>query len=101
MADFLPLVVSFPGRRPILVSSLADAEATLGSDWPDRAAASYLHAARLLAEARSGACKPRVAFEAYRIAAGRQHLLVDTDRSAALQVLDALAAESIVVPPER
>ncbi|WP_181179812.1 DUF982 domain-containing protein [Mesorhizobium sp. B2-7-1] len=101
MPDFLPLTVKFPGSsQPTVVCNLAEAAATLGKRWPNRASNDYVRAADLLGKAMAGDCAPRVAFEAYRIAAGQQRLLMDTSRSAALQVLDSLAGESMVVSPD-
>lgn len=100
MTDFIPLMIRFPGRRPIFVATVAEAAATLGLNWPNPRNPAYLRAADLLAKAEAGICKPRVAFEAYRIAVARQGLLLDSSRSSALQVLDTLAADSLVVPPQ-
>ncbi|MGX8008870.1 DUF982 domain-containing protein [Mesorhizobium sp. ORM8.1] len=100
MTDFLPLTVGFLGRRPVVVATVADAAATLDLNWPDPRNPAYLRAAELLGKAQAGVCQPRVAFEAYRIAVARQGLLMDSSRSSALQVLDSLAAESLVVPPQ-
>lgn len=100
MTDFLPLIVGFPGRRRTFVATVAEAAATLDLNWPDPRDPAYLRAAELLGKAQAGVCQPRAAFEAYRIAAARQGLLMDNSRSSALEVLDFLAAESLVVPPQ-
>ncbi|RUW88282.1 MAG: DUF982 domain-containing protein [Mesorhizobium sp.] len=61
----------------MLISNVAEAAATLSKTWPDRTNAAYVNAASLLSKTIAGTCRPKVAFEAYRIAAGRQGLLLD------------------------
>lgn len=74
----------------MVVSSIPDAQKALACQWRNKEAATYHEAARLLAAAKDGICKPAVAFDAFRNAASKQGLLQPTKPSTALGMLDDL-----------
>lgn len=100
MPDSLPVTLRSPGGPTVVVTTVPQAIATLRKRWPDPTSDVYLHAVNLLRRAKEGSCRASVAFEAFRIAAARQGLLVGENRSPALTMLDALARDSLVLPPD-
>lgn len=91
MAKYLPLKIVFVDGRSMLVSSIADARTALQGQWRNTQAREYTRAERLIAAAFDGTCKPDAAFEAFKQAAIQQRLLVHTEPSPGLRLLDALA----------
>ncbi|MER9743802.1 MULTISPECIES: DUF982 domain-containing protein [unclassified Mesorhizobium] len=75
MSTFLPLFVRLVDRKSMTVSSICEAEEALLGQWPNKEAAAYRNACRLIAEAKDGSCSPAVAFAAFKAAAIDQHLL--------------------------
>ncbi|ESZ77892.1 DUF982 domain-containing protein [Mesorhizobium sp. L103C105A0] len=75
MGTFLPLFVKLVDRKSMTVSSICEAEDALQGQWPNKGAAAYRDACRLIAEAKDGSCSPAVAFAAFKAAAIDQHLL--------------------------
>ena len=72
----------------MLVSSISDAEEALGGKWEDKQQRTFKEAARLLAAAREGGCKPAIAFQAFKRAAREQRMLQSVRRSSALKMYD-------------
>ncbi|MER8658921.1 DUF982 domain-containing protein [Mesorhizobium sp. M1078] len=75
MSTFLPLFVKLVDRKSMTVSSICEAEEALLGQWPNKEAAAYRNACRLIAEAKDGSCSPAVAFAAFKAAAIDQRLL--------------------------
>ncbi|WP_137933686.1 DUF982 domain-containing protein [Mesorhizobium comanense] len=91
MTAFMPVTLRFCDNKTMLVGSVADAEAALRRQWPDKTAPDYVGAARLVQLAVEGTCSPRTAFEAFSRVARRQGILVAKPRSRAHDWLDAAA----------
>ncbi|WP_421917060.1 DUF982 domain-containing protein [Mesorhizobium sp.] len=94
------LTLRFIDARSMVVSSLADARRALEGRWCNKEARSYKTAARLLAAAESGACRPAVAWSAFERAAREQGLLRATERPGGLRALDKLAASLFAPRPQ-
>jgi hypothetical protein len=90
MSRFLPLNIRFVDGTTMVVSSIAEAERALASQWRNKEAATYREAVRLLAAATGGVCKPAVAFDAFKNAAHKRGLLQSTKPRSALGMLDDL-----------
>ena len=88
MGNFLPLPIRLVDGQTVLVSSVSDAEKALLGQWPNKGAAAYRDACRLIAAAREGSCNPAIAFAAFKAAAIDQRLLQSTNKSSALRMLD-------------
>jgi len=88
MGNFLPLPIKLVDGQSISVSSVCDAEKALLGQWPNKGAAAYRDACRLIAAAREGSCNPAIAFAAFKAAAIEQRLLQPTSKSIALKMLD-------------
>jgi len=88
MGNFLPLPIKLVDGQSISVSSVCDAEKALLGQWPNKGAAAYRGACRLIAAAREGSCNPTIAFAAFETAAIEQRLLQPTSKSIALKMLD-------------
>jgi hypothetical protein len=88
MGKFLPLTVKLIDGKSLMVSSICEAEAALEGQWPNKAAAAYKDAARLIAAAKDGTCSPAIAFAAFKAAAIAQRVLRPTKQSSALGMLD-------------
>ena len=91
MTAFMPITLRFCDSKTMLVGSVADAETALRQQWPDKTAAAYIEAARLVRLAVDGSCCPRTAFEAFGKTARQQGILVARPRSRAHDWLDAAA----------
>ncbi|CCV15401.1 DUF982 domain-containing protein [Mesorhizobium sp. YC-39] len=91
MGKFLPLTVKFLDGQSMVVSSLYEAEIALQAQWPNKQAAVFKDAGRLIAGAKDGTCNPAVAFAAFKAAAAAQRVLQPTKQSAALGMLDDVA----------
>lgn len=71
--------IRFGSRNPILISSVADAAKALADPrWPGRGDALHKEAVRIADEALAGHCKPAVALDAFRKAAGVAGILDKT-----------------------
>ncbi|WP_342586957.1 DUF982 domain-containing protein [Mesorhizobium wenxiniae] len=92
MGKFLPLLVRFVDGRSMQVTSISEAEQALAGQWPNKEADVYREAARLLAAAGEGICRPDIAFSAFEKAARQQRLLRPHKPSASLRILDSLSA---------
>ena len=88
MGNFLPLPIKLVDGQTVSVSSVCDAEKALLGQWPNKGAASYRDACRLIAAAREGSCNPAIAFAAFKAAAIEQRRLQPTTKSSALRMLD-------------
>jgi len=91
MTEFLPVTLKMADGTIRCVASLADAEAALKMQWRNPGAYSYREAVRLLAAAKTGECRPAIAFSAFTAAARQQGLLQPTRPSHALGMLDKMA----------
>ncbi|RJT21453.1 DUF982 domain-containing protein [Mesorhizobium waimense] len=90
MSAFLPIRIRFADGRLMQVSSICEAEKALGGRWENKEKRTFKEAARLLAAAREGGCKPQVAFQAFKRAAREQSMLQSVKRSSALKMYDEL-----------
>ena len=90
MSAFLPIRIRFADGRLMQVSSICEAEKALGGRWENKEKRTFKEAARLLAGAREGGCKPEVAFQAFKRAAREQSMLQSVKRSSALKMYDEL-----------
>ncbi len=88
MGNFLPLPIKLVDGQSMLVSSVCEAEKALLGQWPNKGAAVYRDASRLIAAARDGSCSPAIAFAAFKAAAIDQRLLQPSGKSSALGMLD-------------
>jgi hypothetical protein len=93
MGNFLPLSIKLVDGKAMSVSSICEAEVALQGQWPNKAAAPYKDACRLIAAAKEGSCKPSIAFAAFKAAAIDQRLLLPAAKSAALKMLDDVSGE--------
>ena len=75
----------------MVVSSICEAETALQKQWPNKDAAVYKDASRLIAGAKAGTCNPAIAFAGFKAAAIEQRLLQPTKQTTALEMLDDLA----------
>jgi len=75
MGNFLPLSIKLVDGKTMLVSSICEAEQALQGQWPNKDAAPYKDACRLIAAAKDGNCSPTIAFAAFKAAAIDQSLL--------------------------
>lgn len=91
MTAFLPVAIRFANGQKRTVSSVAEARAAMGDEWPNKERPAYRHALHLLDEAQLGTCRHRVAFEAFIKAAREQNMVVSGRPSRGLARLDALA----------
>ncbi|MER8430059.1 DUF982 domain-containing protein [Mesorhizobium caraganae] len=88
MGNFLPLSIKLVDGKSMTVSSICGAEAALQGQWPNKGAAPYRDACRLIAAAKGGSCSPAIAFAAFKAAAIDQRLLQPAKGSPALGMLD-------------
>ena len=86
------LIIRFIDARSMDVASVSDARKALGGHWCNKEAASYKTAARLLAAAENGACRPAVAWSAFERAAREQGLLKAKERGLGAQLAASLFA---------
>jgi hypothetical protein len=93
MGNFLPLSIKLVDGKTMTVSSICQAETALQGKWPNKGAAPYRDACRLIAGAKEGSCSPAIAFAAFKAAAIDQRLLQAADKSAALKMLDDVSKD--------
>ncbi|CCV05665.1 conserved hypothetical protein [Mesorhizobium metallidurans STM 2683] len=93
MGKFLPLTIKLLDGKSLMVSSICEAEAALLGNWPNKEAAAYKDAGRLIAAAKDGSCNPAVAFAAFKAAAIDQRVLQPAKQSAALGMLDEVTKD--------
>ncbi|CCV05660.1 conserved hypothetical protein [Mesorhizobium metallidurans STM 2683] len=93
MGKFLPITVKLLDGTSTIVSSICDAEAALQGQWPNKTAAVFKHAARLIAAAKDGTCNPAIAFAAFKAAAIDQRVLQPIKQRAALKILDEVTKD--------
>ncbi|MEZ2330666.1 DUF982 domain-containing protein [Mesorhizobium sp. RCC_202] len=93
MGSFLPIFIKLVDGKTMSVSSICEAEVALKGQWRNEEAAAYKDACRLIAAARHGSCKPAIAFAAFQAAAIDQRLVLRSESSAALKMLDAVTKD--------
>ncbi|MER9301934.1 DUF982 domain-containing protein [Mesorhizobium sp. M0496] len=93
MGNFLPLSIKLVDAKSMTVSSICEAEAALQGQWPNKGAAPYRDACRLIAAAKGGSCSPAIAFAAFKAAAIDQRLLQPAEKSDALKMLDDVSKD--------
>lgn len=79
------LTVRFIDARSMVVASIPDARKALEGHWCNKEAKGYKTAARLLAMAENGTCRPAVAWSAFERVAREQGLLKAKERPASLR----------------
>jgi hypothetical protein len=93
MGHFLPISIKLVDGVSMTVSSICEAEAALQGQWPNKGAAPYRDACRLVEAAKEGNCSPAIAFAAFKAVAIDQRLLQPADRRAALKMLDEVSKD--------
>jgi Protein of unknown function (DUF982) len=93
MGSFLPIFIKLLDGKTMWVSSISEAEVALKGLWRNKEAAAYRDACRLVASAKEGSCKPAIAFAAFKAAAIDQRLVLRSERSAALKMLDGVTKD--------
>ena len=93
MGNFSALSLKLVDGTKMSVSSICEAEVALQGQWRNKEAAPYKDACRLIAAAKAGTCNPAIAFAAFKAAAIDQRLLLPTEKSAALKMLDGVSED--------
>jgi hypothetical protein len=93
MGRFLPIFIKMVDGKTMSVSSICEAEVALDGQWRNKEASAYKDACRLIAAAKDGSCKPAIAFAAFKAAAIDQRLVLRSERSAALEMLDVITKD--------
>ncbi|MER9403403.1 DUF982 domain-containing protein [Mesorhizobium caraganae] len=88
MSIFLLISIKLVDGISMTVSSICEAEAALQGQWPNKGAAPYKDACRLIASARGGNCSPAIAFAAFKAAVIDQRLLKPIKEGPAIGMLD-------------
>lgn len=95
MSAFTPLTFRTARGYELSIARLNDVVKAISMAWPDKECELYRNAAHLAEKARQGWCTPRVAFDAFVVAARAQGCIVECR-----QLRERVARELAAIEPE-